>query len=111
MAQRAFQLGRVRAELVSVCRSFTRYHLRMVTSHQSYRGKLNEQKTRSRFAGVLDCVLFRVQEKLLRIAEQAFRHRVSMSHSTTVAAAILIAFFVFITIRGELPKYMGVLGI
>lgn len=87
----------------------------MVASHQSYRGKLreklNEQKTHPLFTHFLDRVLFCVQEKLLRIAVQTFRHRVSMSHSTTVAAAILIAFFVFITIRGELPKYMAVLGI
>lgn len=34
-----------------------------------------------------------------------------MSHSTVVAASILLAFFVFITVRGELDDYMKVLGI
>lgn len=33
------------------------------------------------------------------------------SQSTWIAAALLLGFFVFITIRGELPKYRTVIGL
>ena len=34
-----------------------------------------------------------------------------MSHSSAIAASLIIAWIVFITVRGELPVYMGILGI
>lgn len=34
-----------------------------------------------------------------------------MSQSSIVAAFLLVGFLVFITARGELPKYLAVLGI
>jgi hypothetical protein len=34
-----------------------------------------------------------------------------MPQTSVIAAALVIAFFVFITVRGELPKYAGVIGI
>lgn len=34
-----------------------------------------------------------------------------MSQSSITAAALVIAFLIFITVRGELPKYLGAFGI
>lgn len=34
-----------------------------------------------------------------------------MSQSSTIAFALIVGFIVFITVRGELPKYLGVLGL
>jgi hypothetical protein len=34
-----------------------------------------------------------------------------MPHTSIIAGALIIAFFVFITVRGELPKYAAVIGI
>lgn len=34
-----------------------------------------------------------------------------MSQSSVIAGALVLAFVVFITVRGELPGYLGVLGI
>lgn len=34
-----------------------------------------------------------------------------MNHSQTVAAALILGFFVFVTVRGELPAYMRVVGL
>jgi hypothetical protein len=34
-----------------------------------------------------------------------------MSQSSIIAGALLIGFIVFITIKGELPKYRAVIGI
>lgn len=34
-----------------------------------------------------------------------------MSQSTIIAGVILFAFVVFITMRGELPKYLAVIGL
>lgn len=32
-------------------------------------------------------------------------------HTGSIAAALIIAFIVFIVVRGELPVYMGIVGI
>jgi len=34
-----------------------------------------------------------------------------MSQNSIIAAALMIGFIVFITVRGELPKYFGALGL
>jgi hypothetical protein len=34
-----------------------------------------------------------------------------LSQSSVIGAALLLGFFVFITIRGELPKYRAVIGL
>lgn len=34
-----------------------------------------------------------------------------MNQTSIIAAALIVGFVVFITIRGELPKYLAVLGI
>jgi hypothetical protein len=34
-----------------------------------------------------------------------------VSQTSIIAAVLLLAFFVFIVVRGELPSYLGVLGI
>ena len=34
-----------------------------------------------------------------------------MPQSSTIAFALIVGFVVFITVRGELPKYLGVLGL
>jgi len=34
-----------------------------------------------------------------------------MDQSTKIFGALFIGFMVFITMRGELPKYLGVLGL
>lgn len=34
-----------------------------------------------------------------------------MSQNSIIAAALTIGFIVFITVRGELPKYFGALGL
>ncbi len=34
-----------------------------------------------------------------------------MNHTSIIAAALVIGFIVFITARGELPKYLAVVGI
>lgn len=34
-----------------------------------------------------------------------------MSQSTIIAGVILFAFLIFITTRGELPKYLAVIGL
>ena len=34
-----------------------------------------------------------------------------MPQSSTIAFALIVGFIVFITVRGELPKYLGVLGL
>lgn len=34
-----------------------------------------------------------------------------MSQSTIVFGSLIFAFLVFITVRGELPKYMAVVGL
>ena len=34
-----------------------------------------------------------------------------MSQSTVIAGALIFAFVIFITMRGELPKYLAVLGL
>jgi hypothetical protein len=34
-----------------------------------------------------------------------------MSQSSIIAAALLIGFVVFVTVKGELPKYLSVVGI
>lgn len=35
--------------------------------------------------------------------------RPGLSQSSVIAAAMIVAFFVFVTVRGELPYYLGVL--
>lgn len=34
-----------------------------------------------------------------------------MPQTSTIAAALIIGFIVFITVRGELPKYLTILGL
>jgi hypothetical protein len=34
-----------------------------------------------------------------------------MPQSSTIAFSLIVGFIVFITVRGELPKYLGVLGL
>jgi hypothetical protein len=34
-----------------------------------------------------------------------------MPQTSTIAAALVIGFIVFITVRGELPKYLSVIGL
>jgi hypothetical protein len=34
-----------------------------------------------------------------------------MNHSSTIAAAVLIGFIVFVTVKGELPRYLAVIGL
>ena len=33
-----------------------------------------------------------------------------MTQSTVIAAALFFAFFVFVTIRGDLPKWLSIFG-
>lgn len=35
----------------------------------------------------------------------------SMPQTSTIAFALIIGFIVFITVRGELPTYLGVIGL
>jgi hypothetical protein len=34
-----------------------------------------------------------------------------MPQTSTIAFALIVGFIVFITVRGELPKYLGVVGL
>ena len=34
-----------------------------------------------------------------------------MNQSQTIAAALLVGFFVYVTVKGELPAYMRVIGL
>lgn len=34
-----------------------------------------------------------------------------MSHSQAIFGALIIGFFVYVTVRGELPAYMRVMGL
>jgi len=34
-----------------------------------------------------------------------------LSQTSVIAGALVVAFFIFVTVRGELPAYMQVLGI
>lgn len=35
----------------------------------------------------------------------------TMPQTSTIAAALIVGFIVFITVRGELPKYLAILGL
>jgi hypothetical protein len=34
-----------------------------------------------------------------------------MNQTSTIAAALIIGFIVYITVKGELPKYLAVIGL